>query len=127
MSAHADPIGHGHGHDDHGAHPPTANVSSRVPASVLGMLLFIASGLMLFGSFFPVYFFDRVVNNAHPWPPAPYRFPKYVAGVNTALLTTSSFSIHWALQGIKRGNRTAMQAGLVVTLLLGLPFLLKQI
>ena len=35
------------------------------------MLLFIASEIMLFGSFFTVYFFDRVVNNGvnGVWPP----------------------------------------------------------
>jgi cytochrome c oxidase subunit 3 len=126
VSAHAEPLGHGHGHE-HGAHPPTANVSSRVPANVLGMLLFIGSEIMLFGSFFTVYFFDRVVNNAKEWPPAPFHFPIYVAGINTAILVTSSFTIHWALQSIKRGNRAGMQAGLVITFLLGLTFLLTQI
>ena len=68
MSAHAEALGH-----EHGAHPPTANVSSRVPANVLGMLLFIGSEIMLFGSFFTIYFFDRVVNNAKEWPPAPFQ------------------------------------------------------
>ena len=33
------------------------------------MLLFIASEIMLFGSFFTIYFFVRVVNNAPEWPP----------------------------------------------------------
>ena len=45
--------------------------------SVLGMFLFIGSEIMLFGSFFTVYFFDRVVNhgvNGH-WPPAPFHRP----------------------------------------------------
>ena len=35
--------------------------------------------------------------------------------------------MHWALQAIKRGNRAGMQAGLVLTLALGLTFLLTQI
>jgi cytochrome c oxidase subunit 3 len=35
--------------------------------------------------------------------------------------------VHWSLQSIKRGNRWGMQAGLVVTFLLGLTFLLGQI
>jgi cytochrome c oxidase subunit 3 len=43
------------------------------------------------------------------------------------VLVTSSFTIHWSLQSIKRGNRFGMQAGLVVTFLLGLTFLLTQI
>ena len=38
-----------------------ANVSSRVEAQFLGMLLFIISEVMLFGAFFTAYFFIRVV------------------------------------------------------------------
>ena len=41
---------------------PVAHQSSRVDARVLGMFLFIASEIMLFGSFFTAYFFVRVVN-----------------------------------------------------------------
>jgi cytochrome c oxidase subunit 3 len=91
------------------------------------MLLFIASEIMLFGSFFTIYFFVRVVNNAPEWPPEGFHLPVFVAGVNTAILLTSSFTMHWALQAIKRGNRAGLQAGLVLTLALGLTFLLTQI
>ena len=116
MSAHAEA--------HHG--PPIANQSSRVDSATLGMLLFIASEIMLFGSFFTIYFFVRVVNNAPEWPPAPFKLPVFVAGVNTIILVTSSFTIHWALQGIKRGNRAALKGGLVLTIALGLTFLLTQ-
>ena len=37
------------------------------------------------------------------------------------------FSLHWALQSIKRGNRAGMQAGLTLTFLMGLTFLLTQL
>lgn len=113
--------------ETHAAHPPAAHVSSRVDARVLGMFLFIASEVMLFGSFFTAYFFVRVVNQAPAWPPAPYEFPVFVAGVNTAILLTSSFTMHWALQSIKRGNRAGMRAGLTLTFLMGLAFLLTQV
>jgi cytochrome c oxidase subunit III len=93
---------------------------------LLGMLLFIASEVMLFGSFFTAYFFVRVNGDA-PWPLPPFELPKFVAGVNTAILVTSSFTIHWALQAIKRGNRAGLQAGLVLTLALGVTFLLTQV
>ena len=33
-----------------------------------------------------------------PGRPSPYQFPVFVAGVNTAILVTSSFTMHWALQ-----------------------------
>jgi len=110
----------------HASHPPLANQSSRVDAPTLGMLLFIASEIMLFGSFFTAYFFVRVVNDT-AWPPEGFHLPVFVAGVNTAILVTSSFTIHWALQSIKRGNRAGLQAGLVLTVALGLVFLLTQV
>ncbi len=113
-----------HAEAHHG--PPTANQSSRVDSTTLGMLLFIASEIMLFGSFFTAYFFVRVVNGAPEWPPHPFHLPVYVAGVNTVILLASSFTMHWSLQAIKRGNRAGMKAGLVLTLALGLAFLLTQ-
>jgi cytochrome c oxidase subunit 3 len=112
--------------DVHAGHPPEAHVSSRVDARVLGMFLFIASEIMLFGSFFTAYFFVRVVNS-YPWPPPGDHLPVFVAGVNTTILVTSSFTMHWALQSIKRGNRAGLKAGLVLTFCMGLTFLLTQI
>jgi len=109
----------------HAAHPPVAHKSSRVDAGTLGMFLFIASEVMLFGSFFTAYFFIRVVNH-EPWPPPQFHLPVFVAFVNTVILVTSSFTMHWALQSIKRGNRAGMKAGLVLTILMGLAFLLTQ-
>ena len=90
------------------------------------MLLFIASEVMLFGSFFTAYFFVRVVNG-YPWPPQGFELPRYVAGINTAILITSSFTVHWALQSIRRGSRAGLQAGLVLTLLMGSTFLATQV
>jgi cytochrome c oxidase subunit 3 len=110
----------------HADHPPAAHHSSRVDPATLGVLLFIASEVMLFGSFFTAYFFVRVVNG-EPWPLPPYKLPVFVAGVNTLILVTSSFTVHWALQSIKRGHRAGLQAGLVLTMALGTTFLLTQI
>jgi cytochrome c oxidase subunit 3 len=117
VAAHAEAVEH------HG--PPPAHQSSRVDARVLGMFLFIASEVMLFGAFFTAYFFVRVVGGS-AWPPEQFHLPVFVAGVNTAILVTSSFTIHWSLQSIKRDNRAGLQAGLVLTLALGFVFLLTQ-
>ncbi len=97
------------------------------------MFLFIASEIMLFGSFFTAYFFVRVVNGTG-WAGdfrlsngKIFEVPVYVAGVNTAILVTSSFTMHWALTSIKRGNKAGLRAGLLLTFLMGLVFLLTQI
>ena len=117
MSAHA---------ESHTAHPPVANQSSRIDARTLGMLLFIASEIMLFGSFFTAYFFVRIVNGV-PWPTPPYELPVFVATINTFILMTSSATMHWATVSIKRGNVWGMRAGLLLTFLMGLAFLTSQL
>jgi cytochrome c oxidase subunit 3 len=119
----AHPAGHGE-HDAHG--PPPANRSSRVEPQLLGMLLFIISEVMIFGAFFTAYFFIRV-GQGDPWPAPGTTLPVEVAGVNTAILVSSSLTMHWAQEGIKRGNRWALKAGILTTFLLGCTFLFVQI
>jgi cytochrome c oxidase subunit III len=117
-----------HAHDDHHHGPPPANHSSRVETQLLGMLLFIISEVMVFGAFFTAYFFIRVVADGHTWFPIDGKeLPVAVAGVNTAILISSSFTMHWAQVSIKNGNRFGLQAGMLTTFLLGLTFLFIQI
>ena len=121
-------IAHGaHAHDDHHHGPPPANSSSRVEPQLLGMLLFIISEIMVFGAFFTAYFFIRVVAGSEWFPVDEFELPKVVAGVNTAILVSSSLTMHWALEGARRGNRDHLRAGLMLTLLLGTTFLFVQI
>jgi cytochrome c oxidase subunit 3 len=108
-------------------HPAPIHWSSRISHLIVGIFLFIGSEIMLFGSFFTVYFFDRVVSAPAEWPPPGFERPWFIALVNTCILVTSSFTVHWATQSIKRGHRAGLQAGLVLTFLLGLTFLLTQV
>ena len=121
MAAHA--VG---AHDDHHHGPPEANRSSRVEPEFLGMLLFIISEIMIFGAFFTAYFFIRVVAGAE-WPAPGEVLPKVIAGFNTAILISSSFTIHFAQESIKKNNRLGLQLGMLATWLLGLTFLFIQI
>ncbi len=115
-----------HAHDHHG--PPAANRSSRVEPALLGMLLFIISEVMVFGAFFTAYFFIRVVAEGHKWfPIGKDHLPVAVAGFNTAILLSSSLTLHWAQTSIKNGNRRGLQAGMLTTFLLGVTFLFIQI
>jgi cytochrome c oxidase subunit 3 len=112
-------------HTDHHG-PPEANRSSRVEPQLLGMLLFIISEVMIFGAFFTAYFFIRVVQ-AEDWPAAGTELPVAIAGVNTAILMSSSVTLHWAETALKRDNRWAFKAGMLTTFMLGLTFLFIQI
>jgi cytochrome c oxidase subunit 3 len=117
----AHPVAHGE-HE----HPPPAHRSSRVEPQLLGMLLFIISEVMVFGAFFTAYFFIRVAQG-DPWPAHGTTLPVEVAGVNTAILVSSSLTLHWAQTAIKNGNRLGLKAGILTTFLLGCTFLFVQI
>jgi len=90
------------------------------------MLLFIVSEVMIFGAFFTAYFFIRIVTH-DSWPARGNVIPEAVAGINTAILISSSLTIHWALTSVKNGNRFGLKAGMLSTFLLGLTFLFVQI
>ena len=118
-------LGHAGEHEHHG--PPEAHQSSRIDRQTLGILLFIVSEVMLFGAFFASYFFLRVVVDPSQWPPQGIDLPVAVAGVNTAILVSSSFTIHYALESVRRGNRRGLKLGLMATWLLGATFLFIQL
>jgi cytochrome c oxidase subunit 3 len=124
VAAHAAALSHEHEHEHHG--PPPANQSSRVNTAVLGMLLFIISEVMIFGAFFTAYFFIRVVGKA-PWPHPGTTLPVNVAAFNTCILVSSSFTIHFAQESIRKDNRWGLKVGMVMTFLLGATFLFIQI
>jgi cytochrome c oxidase subunit 3 len=87
---------------------------------------------MLFGSLFAAYFFVRF-NVADQWPTLneageQFELPKVITGVNTAILVASSFTLHWGEHRLKHFNdRKGLERGLLVTMLLGLTFLIIQI
>jgi cytochrome c oxidase subunit III len=124
VAAHAAALSHEHEHEHHG--PPPANQSSRVNTAVLGMLLFIISEVMIFGAFFTAYFFIRVVGKA-PWPHPGTTLPVNVAAFNTCILVSSSFTIHFAQESIRKDNRWGLKVGMVMTFLLGATFLFIQV
>jgi cytochrome c oxidase subunit III len=138
MSAHAEshPLPSQPHHGNANEHPPPIHYSSRINPVIVGIFLFIGSEIMLFGSFFTVYFFDRVVNSGihhGPWPPyipgthIQYDRPWFAGLVNTCILVTSSFTMHWATTSAKKGDRNGLRAGMVLTVLLGSTFLLTQV
>ena len=114
-----------------GATPP-ASGGSQISMGMLAMVFFIGSEVMLFGSLFTAYFFVRF-NVADQWPPLnaagePFELPILLTGINTAILVSSSFTLHWGEHRLKHYNdRKGLERGLLVTLLLGATFLIIQI
>src|ERR1700757_2054656 len=82
----------------------------------LGMVMFIGSEIMLFGSFFTAFFYVRF---SHPhYPFGGFDIPKTGTAINTAILISSSFTMHWALVSIKRNKRFGLVVGLGLTLIM---------
>ena len=114
--------------DEHHHHgPPAYHQSARIDQTVLGILLFILSEIMLFASFFAAYFFIRIVTGPETWPPPGVELPVLIAGINTVILVSSSFTVHYALEAIRKDNHEGLKLGLVLTWLLGATFLFIQI
>jgi cytochrome c oxidase subunit 3 len=89
-----------------------------------GMIAFLGSELATFGGLFAYYFYIR----AGTWPPQ--ELPELTGSLvlaNTALLVASSFTLHWAHNAIRKGDRSKFIAGLAATLLLGVVFIGGQI
>ena len=94
--------------------PTAATTTARRPRTparapsppLLGMLLFIISEVMVFGAFFTAYFFIRIAQG-DPWPAPGTELPVEVAGVNTAILVSSSFTIHWAERRSRKATASA--------------------
>src|SRR3954471_16932343 len=94
---------HGHGAESQAV---SAYHESLLRSPVfLGMVMFIGSEIMLFGSFFTAYFYLRFSHGAYPYPEsAHFELPKDSTAINTAILVASSFTMHWALVSVRRGR-----------------------
>lgn len=119
-----------------------------------GMSWFIFSEVMFFAAFFGALFYARMVavpwlggasNNAMThevlWPTFEAVWPLETTPggtqtqamgwtglplINTILLLTSSFTLHFAHMSLEKGKRTALTLWLGITILLGLSFLTLQ-
>jgi cytochrome c oxidase subunit 3 len=126
MTTHAAAV---HGHE--GVAPGQAEGISR---GMAGMVLFIASEIMLFAGLFAGYFYVR--NQADSWPPAGIEKTPSVtlAIILTVLLVSSGVLGHMGIialrggryLGINTGNRLGLMWGIGLAIVLGLIFIALQ-
>ena len=117
-----------------GDHTPVVQMHHRY-----GMMLFIASEVMVFFGFFWAYFdgffrwddveqYARLAASGGAWPPTgvelfdPFHLPLF----NTLLLLTSGTTVTWAHHALLEGDREGLKWGLVLTVLLGAVFTCVQ-
>jgi len=101
----------------HGAHHHEEGMSR----GMAGMVLFIASEIMLFGGLFAGYFFVR--HQAAAWPPEGVEeLDAAKGGILTAVLIISGVIGHMGIVGAKSGNRSLFLLGVSGAVVLGLIF-----
>ncbi len=97
----------------------------RMSAPLLGMILFIASEMMFFGSLFGAYYTLRAASPE--WPPPGTPPAKVGLGIAlTVVLLLSSVTQHFVMINARRNNAKAVVRWLTGTILLGVLFLLGE-
>jgi len=106
--------------------PAVARPLSARSTGQFGVIVFLASDVMLFAPFFAAYFLLRA--NTVPWPPADVEIDVPRAGIFTAVLLISSFTLVMSDRAGERvDGRRESRRWLLVTIALGLAFLVNQL
>jgi cytochrome c oxidase subunit 3 len=102
--------------------PQFATRAQQRSASVLGMWVFLATEVLIFGSIITALLATRVFF-PHDFEQAAGRLNVLIGGVNTVVLLASSLAMALAVHGAQKGHRRMMLRCLVATALLGACFL----
>jgi len=104
-----------------GGPPPPPVLTPPVSNARLGMLMLIGAETMLFAGLIGVYIAFRFGSVA--WPSAHLYLPVGVTWVNTGVLLLSCYTMHRAVNAVRRDDRQNLVGGLSLTGLLGAIFL----
>ncbi len=99
-------------------------VHDRPPMLAIGVMIWLGSELMFFSGLFAAFFTIR--GHAVVWPPPGTHLDTIRAGIFTAILVSSSFTMQRAVFLVEWRRRAEARAWIVATFLLGLAFLLNQ-
>ena len=121
MAAHAD--SHGHVHVHHPAHQHHfETMEQQAEASTLGMWIFLATEVMFFGGLLMAYLLYRVWY-PHAWSEGSLELDILLGGINTVVLIGSSLTMALAVRAAQTDQRRATIVFLILTMALGLTFL----
>lgn len=106
-----------------------AGAASRASTPVrstgqFGVVVFLASDVMLFAPFFAAYFLLRSTNS--PWPVAGVELDLQRAAAATIVLIASSFTLVASDRAFQTGAGERQRRWLLITITLGLAFLVNQ-
>jgi cytochrome c oxidase subunit 3 len=113
--------------DAHAAHHPALqhqfeNLEQQFESSTLGMWLFLVTEIMFFGGLFMAYLLYRVWY-PEAWAIGSLELDIVLGGVNTVVLIGSSLTMALAVRAAQTGFRRATVVWLLLTMALGLTFL----
>ena len=96
----------------------------HIPALAVGVIVWLASELMFFSGLFAAYFTLRATTDV--WPPEGVELETVRAGIFTAVLIVSSFTLHVAVGAARGEDRRRAVRWMTVTLVLGVLFVANQ-
>lgn len=110
---------------ERGLHEPFHNLARQREADRLGMILFLASEIMLFGGIFAAFLVQRA---EHPrdYLHASAGLNLWLGTANTAILLTSSLCAALAVEWARTGQRRLCGGALAGAVLLGIGFLVVK-
>ena len=112
-----------HGHHHHPAlQHHFDDLEQQLEASTLGMWLFLVTEVMFFGGMLAAYMLYRIWYPV-AWADGSNELNIVMGGVNTAVLIFSSLTMAMAVRSAQTGKRNLTMVFLVITMLLGLTFL----
>lgn len=116
IDVHSPAEGHGHGHDDPTLKHHFHTKEQQFDASKLGMWLFLATEILLFGGLFVGF---GLMQGKYPeaFVQAHHHLDRVLGSINTVVLLCSSFTMVLAVNGAQRSKRTQTQINLVLTLI----------
>ena len=118
-------------HDPHGhAHHPALqhhfqNLQQQQEAAILGMWIFLVTEVMFFGGLLMAYLLYRVWY-PEAWSEGSLELDIRLGGLNTVVLIGSSLTMAFAVRSAQTGARKATVRWLLVTMALGLTFLVVK-
>jgi len=131
IAAHADPHGHvePHGHA-HAHHPALQHhfqtLEQQQEAATLGMWIFLVTEVMFFGGLLMAYLLYRVWY-PEAWAEGSLELDIVLGGVNTVVLIGSSLTMALAVRAAQTGAPRATVRWLLLTMGLGLTFLVIKV
>jgi cytochrome c oxidase subunit 3 len=116
-------------HGGHQHHPAQQHhfdsLQQQHEASTLGMWIFLITEVMFFGGLFMAYMLYRIWY-PEAWSEGSRELDIMLGGFNTVVLIASSLTMAFAVRAAQTGKRTGTMVWLVLTMVLGLTFLVVK-